>query len=151
MGTTEQPKYYYERTKYPKLFEHTYWGTMQDNNFFASTEVFENRNKFVEEFCIKKDRKNTGRRLPKRINEYLWEGMNNGVGLFDHTEIYEAGDTNTNNWYWVIIISPYNCYSIEHQRELDLHGFKPYKSLYRLGVSTFVKTIHNKNYKTILI
>lgn len=66
---------YPDLTKYPKLFEKTYWGNFKVNEDTKIDDIVTNRNKFVEEFKIEKCL--DARRPTNRLS------------IFDHCELYK--------------------------------------------------------------
>ena len=66
-----------DRTKYPSIFKSTYWDEPYDpKKSNLSKEIFKNRNRFVEEFNVKKYIES-----PQSIYS---------LSLFDHCELYQC-------------------------------------------------------------
>ena len=72
--TSIQSKKNYEMTKYPSIFDNTYWGTYAFNGDNFNSEMVDNRNKFVEEFQITKNGYNAPEYIYNQINpQYLFD------------------------------------------------------------------------------
>ena len=128
IATSNMP-YYSERTKYPKIFNNTYWGNFKDDNNDLKQEVIDNRNAFVEEFevCSRYNMPN-----------YMWDRHVQRVtspkehNLIDHVEIYK-----TKNKKCVIVNSPYHV-GPENETRLIEMGYMKYNKMYGGDSTTFV-------------
>jgi len=118
-------KYLYEITKYPKIFQNTYWG----KNYAKDTdkEIINNRNLFVEEFRIK-----------MKCRSYFFTNLYSRGDLnIDHPEIYR-----TKSRQIVFIFSNYKGNNPADIVE-DM-GFKKYMPLYLKGADTFICLFENE-------
>ena len=117
-------------TKYPKIFQNTYWDAHAGG---SDPSIIYNRNKFVEEFDIKRFINISDKRLPlgkKRFkNEINPEYPQNAT--FDHFELYERNG----GLGMVAVFSPYhevNPKKEYYQQMIDM-GYKKYRRLYTTG------------------
>lgn len=134
-------KYFFELTKYPKLFKNTYWGCFNTNgrteeDIREIKKIVENRNRFVEEYQITKKEK----REPKYVREKLNEISNKFDGGLDHLEIYK-----TQNNEYIILNSPYikkdsKCYS-----KLKDGGWEEVENLYFDNAISFIIKFKKEN------
>jgi hypothetical protein len=117
-----------KQTKYDRIFRDTYWGSPdykgeEDDECYNLKDVFQNRNKFVEDYDVKfnrnKDRCN--------IQGHL---------LFDHNELYE-----TKFGEYIFITSPY-CHE-KKDSFLNL-GFEEIPQLYTKSAFTMLKMFETK-------
>ena len=121
-----------EKVKYSKQLKGSYWGRGKRINY--NKEIYDNRDKFVEEFNIKKYIQGN-RTLPfkmKLMHYYM------RVGDFDHSEMYatEQGDQ------IIIIVSPYMKIEINKPKEWQYMfklGWRPYKCLYEEAYTYILK------------
>jgi hypothetical protein len=108
-------KQFYEYTTYPKIYKNTYWGRCRcdDNDLNSDLEIIENRNKFIDEYNIKKTAEMSSKiRLDLNKSFYREPTTKNEIIDFkrtihhwndiDHLEIYKARDNK-----FVIVSSPY--------------------------------------------
>ena len=99
-------KYFYQLTKYPKIFKNTYWGNFStenrsDEELKEIENIVNNRNKFVEDHSIVKH----VIKYPKYVFNFLNELIKKHKNYIDHVEAYK-----TSNDKYIILISPYsNC------------------------------------------
>jgi len=113
------------RTKYPKIFESTYW---DGHDGGSDPQIIVNRNNFVEEFDIVSWKSNRlrGNRFKNEVNpEYP------GNHTFDHFEFYKRKGT----LGYVAVFSPYHAIHPNHeyyQNVIDL-GYRQYSQLYDIG------------------
>lgn len=117
-------KYYYEMTKYPKIFQQTYWGNFAIDleNDEIERDIIKNRNKFVEEYNIKNYDKDV---MPLKIIS----------PLFDHMELYKCKEG------YVYITSPYS----ENSKAAGRCKFYEYEELYAYTAFTYIKKFKDKN------
>ena len=155
--TSIQSKQNYEMTKYPSIFDNTYWGTYAFNGDNFNSEMVDNRNKFVEEFNITKNASDAPEYIYNQINpEHLFRKVfknyihsnrkalqirkyfddNNIKNRFhiDHIEYYESND------FWIGIFSPYLMGEEDHEYALNF-GYEPYSKLYSPATTTYIKKI----------
>lgn len=117
----------YQKTKYPKIYSRTYWGSSSYEN--CGDNIIENRNKFIEEYKIinicKTQRCDKFRRV---FSKYV---------DLDHVEYYTVnGDSNI----ILVLNSPY-CVNDEEHAKLVEHGFKKIYPLYHNSAQSYVKII----------
>jgi len=120
--------YCYDLTKYPKVFEGTYWGSFKKNvNISITDEILVNRNSFVESNNIVKNIISYPRYIDKEF-----ELLNNYI---DHKECYITSDRK-----YILISSPYSNYD-KYYNEFD---WKPISKLYTDSSYTYMKIIQMK-------
>ena len=122
----------YELTSYPRIYVHTYWGAFDTDTGPARTEFIQNRNRFIQEYNIKKSADR-----PKYIQKILDECEAAKVHL-DHVECY----INDNNQY-VLVSSPYDTSEANQQKYAEKGWAHIYK-LYVNEAATFVKIVPMK-------
>ena len=121
----------YMVTSHPKLFEHVYWGNFDIRNIDLDyIEIFQNRDKFVDEFQIVKRCKNTPQYVDKYIDYYNKDKLH-----IDHREVYE-----NQNVDYVLITSPYDSSEGNIERH-EKCGWKHIYPIYGCGAVTFVRII----------
>ena len=158
-----------DQTKYPNIFEKVYWGynlydPNRDDKYLdlKYADVFENRNKFVEQFNIKKaiDKFNPGIKLllnlefnyetldnmkkdnlftktpAKIIDKFKYETLSHEFN--DHIEVYETNDNKI-----IVLSSPYTLRNSDYELFLEKTGFIDYGKLYNSSALSFYK-IYNK-------
>jgi len=107
------------KTKHPAIFKHTYWGSFKESEF--SQEIYNNRNRLVQEFDIKK----------------VYEVKNYGkffhTADMDHFELYITGQKKI-----VALFSNYTDTDLSR-----LHGFDKYLKLYHESAITFIRVFEN--------
>ena len=113
-----------EATKYPKLFN-CYWGGLEVG--FDDEFIYENRNKFVEEFnitsCI-------GSSVPDKYKHIFYYNLQDCK--YDHPELFRTRDKKI-----ILINSPY----INNDEWFLERGYSIYNTLYRTGVTTYIKVV----------
>jgi hypothetical protein len=118
----------YELTNYPKIFRSTYWGNFNARKNPTHSEIFENRNKLVNQFLIDKC---VSKKYPKRIKMQI--GIKD-TPLYDHEEVYLDNCKN-----YVIVVSPYENGQEEYTRGwFEGKGFVKYDRLYSSSAWSFV-------------
>jgi len=118
--------YFYERTKYPKIYACSYWGHFKNED--ESPEIIDNRNNFITEFNIK-----AYYNMPKYMYRKHEKMMDyNTKFSIDHIETYKTRDNKS-----VIVNSPY-CVTEETEKELLELGFVKYKPLYSNSATTYI-------------
>ena len=126
IATSNMP-YFSERTKYPHIYDNTYWGNFKDDNNDLEQEVIDNRNAFVEEYGV---------RSLYNMPNYMWDRHIQRVtkkhNLIDHVEIYR-----TKNKKCIIVNSPYNVSPGNETRLIEL-GYMKYNKMYGGNSTTFV-------------
>jgi hypothetical protein len=119
---TKYKPFYYEQTKYPKIYSRFYWGSFSDD---LNEIIKDNRNKFVLEYDIKNSCK-----PPQYVEiETHLKGK-------DHCEYYL-----NNNKQYVIIMSPYE--NKDRESFID-KGWNEIYPLYSINAITFIKIIDMK-------
>ena len=89
--TTYIPERSCDFTKYPKLFENTYWGSynkLYEHDKEESETIGVNRNKLVELYNLKKNMSN---KITKKIKKQT-ELIIDGIDIRDHIEYYKTND-----------------------------------------------------------
>lgn len=123
-----------ERTKYPEIFT-AYWGAFKEYRP-ADVVIFENRNKFVEKYFIKKSCGHIYKHH-EFFNLIFERVKNEGVNI-DHNEYYDTG-------YSIIGVNSHHC--DERQQEVwKKYGFQLVDPIYSSGQSTF---IYERFYKSL--
>ena len=133
---------YAEYTKYPKLFLSAYWGNhrlIRNTSFVSNqnglTTIFENRNKFKDEYLIQKYYYLPIRKNAKKIQKNTEVLNNNGYDIRDHIEYYKCKDNTI-----ITLFSKYISNDSEH--ELILHqGYTMIQPLYSVYQNTYIKLI----------
>lgn len=130
----QKMKQNYQLTKYPSLFENTYWGGSKVGTYCDyGSDIYNNRNAFVEQYHIQ----SSVSELPKRKQDLIdnvFKIYTDRDEFYDHVEHYVT----TSNKY-VSVLSPY----IEHkdpyfQNFLAKTNFKLFKPMYSGSTSTFI-------------
>ena len=125
-------------TKYPKVFENTWWG--QSVYDIPEKNIIENRNLFVEEFNILKKKT-----FLKKLNNFGWLEKDDSRS-FDHNESYIDKEGN-----YILITSPY---MVIHDGQINRpevfkflteKGFVVYDRLYNNNATTFIKKVKKVN------
>lgn len=125
-------------TKYPDIYKKTYWNG--DMKKYCSDLIFENRNKFVKEFNIKKICKN--KNLPSYLMKY--------IKPFFNKDYFESYLTNSNNFICVVhdIYDVFECMKTNCHN----HGWKPIYKIFNDSSNSYVielirgEKYHNTNY-----
>ena len=115
-----------ERTKYPEIFENTYWGRSRCDDL--PERIFEGRNVIVERYHII----GYNERLHGDVLHYF-----HNANVFDHVEVYSC------EWCrFLIIVSPYGrCFnSTFHATE-----FYPERQLYAPSAESWVFEMQGAN------
>lgn len=115
----------YDQTMYPKIFNKTFWGYFDCKFLDEDKFIFENRNKFIQEYNIKRC---CGNKIPQYI-EYdvdLYITKIKFLGINDHRECYLDEDKN-----YVFIVSPYSR-NIKEGEEDEFLKNTPFKKIYQL-------------------
>jgi len=125
-------KYAYELTKYPKKFQHTYWGHSPAEH--TNQEIIKNRNLFVEKFNIK-----------MITYSYRFQELYSRTHLnIDHPEIYR-----TKSRQIVFIFSNYE--GDNPDDIVENMGFEKYVPFYSEGVDTFIRLFETEIELNLLI
>lgn len=143
IGTEEWKKmdYNYQLTKYPKIFDNVYWGHFKfEPDEDETKEIINNRNEFIEEFSIVRQKKILVRHLKKLHKQGfptdIFDHSNEMSGLVDHRECYYTGKVTRKH---ILIYSPY-CKNEDEITEFFVnYGFNEYKPLYAGNARTFVR------------
>ena len=116
----------YENTKYPQIFRETYWGSFKESDDGIKPFIYNNRNKFVEEFGIVKC-------YGPEIQCTSQDGHE-----MDHSEIYRTKDGKL-----VLIVSNYG-----FGPSIPMTGYHP---LYNDGAVTYIRVFKDRwEYKRLL-
>jgi hypothetical protein len=113
------------KTKYPKIFRGTYWGTLdfEYNKNFITDEILSNRNKFVENYNVKRQQ-NITLKINKEFDKLK--------GYIDNTECYLTDDNK-----YILTSNPYN----NNDTIYAEFGWYPTEKLYRTDTMTYMKII----------
>ena len=114
-----------ERTLYPKIYDGTYWNNFKSND--DKTEIYNNRNRLVEEHNIIKYIT-----FPPR---YILKETHNNT-MYDHVEHYRTDDRK-----YVVISSPYTPNTDDFY---ELNGWQKIGKLYANNATTYMKIIPMK-------
>ncbi len=128
MNYKGQP-YYYTRTKYPKIYNQTYWGHFGYDKEKGYDIIYENRNKFIEDYQIKNIYNDKRVRINNKIRNELLKVKN------DHNESYITKNKNI-----LLVNSPYGV-SDEEREILINNGWTEIYKLYSHTASTFIKML----------
>lgn len=115
-----------EMTKYPEIFKTTYWGTFRE--YRPIDVIFENRNKFVEKYFIKKSCGHIYKH--HAFFDLIFERVVNEGCNKDHNEFYDTG-------YSIIGVNSHHC----NEKQIEVwkkYGFQLIDPIYSAGQSTFV-------------
>lgn len=128
-------KKFSEITENKKMYNNTYWGQFKldetHNKYEDFKEIFENRNKFINDYNIVKNVKKS----LKNIEKYIKHLENNKIRL-DHVECYL--DKNGN---YIFVNSPYT------SDETLIKGFDKIYKLYANEAITFIKITSKEEIK----
>ena len=137
---TEQSKIKcFNKTNYPKIFQNVYWGGhMHDTKSIITEDQYKNRNEFVQEFGISRQKD-----LPYKLESKLVkEGfiVPGGNPILDHEECYY---TEKESEKYILIYSPYcTAEDKDYEKIIEFYnnfGFNVYKSLYAKNATTFIR------------
>jgi hypothetical protein len=151
----EKTKYLnYEKTKYPNIFKNVYWGKNKNDNSL----IFENRNKFVEHYKIKKSLDKSKRNIRFLLNiefidityycnypnlrEFKYQELKHNR-YADHIEVYETEDNKI-----IVLASPNISKDKKLLKFIEKNSFINTDLLYSNNAVSFYK-IFKKNETTI--
>jgi hypothetical protein len=126
-------KFYYEMTSYHRIFKNTYWGNFKVRDDEDLSEIFKNRNEFVEKYGII-----SGQAEWSKKNANVATALKNSKfkECFDHCEFYRT------NYDLVVITSPY-VYVGERENlvtaKLCKLGFIVLPPIYHPNAKTFLR------------
>ena len=124
---------YADLTRYPKIFKNCYWGNFtftKNTNTTLTPTIIENRNRFVEEFSVRRE-KDLPQRIIKQIGFKDYLARQDGL---DHIEYYY-----TTTKQHIIVTSPY---AIKLKDEiLEKYQLTLYKKLYAADAVTYIRII----------
>lgn len=124
-------KSYCEMTKYPEIFRETYWGIFKhDERDTYYLPMFENRNRFIENFPMIKKNINWTKSNRKEFFGPLFERVVADGTSVDHCEYYDTG-------YSIIGISSHYCNESNHAT-WQKYGFRLIDPIYSLEQSTYM-------------
>ena len=115
-------KYFYDCTKYPRIYDGTYWGHFSRENL--EQELIDNRNNFINDYHIKRSCK-----TPKKFDKYVQ--FKDEPFLCDHIECYYTTDRK-----YIIVCSPYG-----ERPTLLTKGWKQIPPMYSTSATTYLKEI----------
>ena len=130
----------YSLTDYPRIYRGQHWGDCRSNLTPDNMAVIENRNKFVEEFGIIKNR-DCIPQYALRLAYLDWlthfkYKKDRRSNVHDHMEFYESDN------HFIVIVSPYTMALGEGDYELALEqGYEPYLMLYNPCAVTLIKSV----------
>ncbi len=120
-----------DKTNYSNIYEHTYWGNFDTKFKKLENEIILNRNKFIENFEIKKVKD-----IPEKIEEFFhlsYDSRNKtNNNFFDHIETYI-----THNKNYIVITSPYSL----QDTTAEILGYKKYNKMYGQDAFTYIKIL----------
>ena len=122
-------------TKYPSIFKNCYWGNFtftKNTDTLLTPSIIENRNKFVEEFSVRR-LKDLPQRIIKKIGFDPNQPNSRFTLDFDHYECYYS----TNKQH-IIIISPYHTLKDEI---IEKYQLTLYKKLYNVNAYTYIRIV----------
>ena len=135
-----------ELTKYKNIYRYTYWGSFdaKANKHSINKNIYDNRNKFINDYNIK----DVYKKPPQYIYKYIQSLLNHKYKnrrFFDHVEEYK-----TNNNDIIIITSPYgdkfNNYKSKYLPYSLNIGFKKIYQLYSYsGCETYLIHLTKKD------
>ena len=119
--------YFYDCTKYPKIYDGTYWGHFKASESYhlIDPQIIENRNNFINDYHIKRS---CSKDL-KKFDKYLQ--FKDEPHLFEHVEGYYTTDKKH-----ILVCSPYG-----ERPTLLTKGWKQIPPMYSTSVTTFMKQI----------
>lgn len=121
--------YYYTMTKYPRIYNKTYWGHFGYDKEKGDNITFENRNQFIEDYQIKNIYNDKRVRINNKIRNELLKVRN------DHNESYITKNKNI-----LLVNSPY--YVSDEEREILINnGWTEIYKLYSHTANTFIKIL----------
>ena len=114
--------YFYDCTKYPKIYDGTYWGHFKaSEQHYLEPKIIENRNNFINDYHIKRSCK-----TPKYVQ------FKDDPFLCDHIECYYTTDKK-----YIILCSPYG----GERPTLLTKGWKQIPQMYSTSATTFMKEL----------
>ena len=125
----------YTLTKYPNIFKGSYWGVHRNDR--NDDEVIENRNKFVEEFGIKRRVDKVPEYIERIVGYYELYCDEKPSRLYYNYEVYY-----TANKQYIIVMSPYFIPDWSEMKQFyEGMGYSVYPHLYSKSTATFIKII----------
>ncbi len=106
---------YRHQTNYPELYQNVYWGNFKHRDDHDMSEIYNNRNRFVEDFEITRRLYITD--IPMDVSNMIshwWYGR--WQAFMDHMEVYQ-----NQSGQCIVVVSPYD--HITNQGIEALYGF----------------------------
>ncbi len=120
-------------TKYPKLFEDTYWGgynKLRPSDVEEETIIGANRNKLAVLYNLK----NKINKITKKIKTQT-ELIINGIDIRDHIEYYKTSDNK------ILTLFSADCLNYEECEFIIQQGYIPFEQLYSNSHKSYLKII----------
>ena len=116
------------------MYEKTYWGQAREeiDGKKIDEEIIKNRNKFIEEWDIKKNVENMPNYVKEKSKIY---GPSGREKFGDHSEIYKIREG------YIIIVSPYVGEKSQYDEEAKEKGYKKIYQMYNKYAETYLKVI----------
>jgi len=135
-----------ESTKYPKIYT-SYWSKFKiddiHNKYESFKDIFENRNKFVEDYNLQLKQKKEGIKLRRYLN-YL-KFFKKRDYIIDHLECYKLNDND--NGEYILLNSPYIRDDSEDEAKIINNGWEKIYNLYGSGTRSYIKKISKFDFK----
>jgi hypothetical protein len=157
-STKATKRYYRDMTNYPDVYT-CYWGCFEAKMVADDPtydEIFQNRNRFVEDYNIDLNQPYNKDRTSKVIPNYVYKQTNNGINSYnlhyDHLEYYRLNKTHdTDRVSWIVVNSPYSIQNDDDKQQLINDGWTEIYKLYHPRAETFIKIIQSTipNRKTV--
>ncbi|MEI7675011.1 MAG: hypothetical protein WCI60_04735 [bacterium] len=117
--------YFYDCTKYPKIYDATYWGHFKAmGTHYLEPEIVENRNNFINDYHIKK--------VIKKLQKF----EKHIIGQCDHLEYYITTEKKQ-----ILICSPYSNFDSFSKQPFLEKGWIEIPPMYSRSATTFMKEI----------
>tara|TARA_R110000868_G_scaffold398461_1_gene671641 strand:+ start:249 stop:656 length:408 start_codon:yes stop_codon:yes gene_type:complete len=133
--TTYIPERSCDFTKYPNLFENTYWGCynkLYEHDKESETVIGINRNKIVDLYKLKKQIMSN--KITKNIKKQT-ELIINGVDIRDHIEYYKTHDNK------ILTLFSADCLNYEKCEFIIQQGYIQFEPLYSNSNKSYLKII----------
>lgn len=132
----------YTLTDYPNIYRRQHWGDCPVPYQLTpdKTDVIENRNKFVEDYGIIKNRDCIPQYALRLANldwmTHFRVKKDRRSNIHDHMEFYESDN------HFIVVLSPYAGALREGDYEMALEqGYEPYLMMYNDNAVTLIKSV----------